>query len=181
MSKSKGPVGQESIHEIAITEENLIDRIHFIRSEKVMLDFDLAILYDVPTKVLKQAVKRNIKRFPLDFMFPLTRQELNNLRSQFVTSSYGGRRYLPSAFTEQGVAMLSSVLKSERAIEVNIAIMRTFVQLRKLMSIHKELADKIEKLESKYDKQINEIFGLIKKLIVQETTSKRRIGFTLDE
>ena len=129
--------------DLEIIKENLIERIYFIRGEKVMMDFDLALLYETETRTLKQAVRRNIKRFPEDFMITLTRQEFNNLRSQFVTSRWGGARYLPYAFTELGVAMLSSVLKSEKAIEVNIAIMRTFVQLRKLMSIHKELADKI--------------------------------------
>ncbi|MBM2816010.1 MAG: DNA-binding protein [Ignavibacteria bacterium] len=129
--------------DLEIIKENLIERIYFIRGEKVMMDFDLALLYETETRTLKQAVRRNIKRFPEDFMITLTRQEFNNLRSQFVTSRWGGARYLPYAFTELGVAMLSSVLKSEKAIEVNIAIMRTFVQLRKLMSIHKELAEKI--------------------------------------
>ena len=166
---------------LVLKEENLINRILFIRGEKVLLDFDLAMLYGVETKVLKQAVRRNIERFPEDFMFVLTKQELNNLRSQFVTSSWGGLRYLPFAFTEQGVAMLSSVLKSKKAIEVNIAIMRTFVQLRNLMSIHKELADKIEKLESKYDGQIQEIFDLIQQLIIQEEKPKRKIGFVIGD
>jgi hypothetical protein len=138
-------------NELAIREENLINRIYYIRGEKVMLDFDLAMLYETETRILKQAVRRNIKRLPDDFMFILTRQELNNLRSQFVTSSWGGIRYLPFAFTEQGVAMLSSVLKSDKAIEVNIAIMRTFVQLRKIANLHKEIFERIENLETGFE------------------------------
>ena len=169
------------MHVLIIKEEELINRIYFLRGEKVMLDFDLALLYETETRILKQAVKRNIRRFPKDFMFILKKEEIKNLLSQFVIPSWqvlGGS--MPYAFTEQGVAMLSSVLKSERAIEVNIAIMRTFVQLRKLMSINKELAEKIEQLESKYDKQIQEIFQLIKKLIIQETKPKHKIGFVPD-
>jgi hypothetical protein len=165
---------------LILKEENLINRIYFIRGEKVMLDFDLSALYEIPTKALKQAVKRNIKRFPSDFMFELHEDEFKFLRSQFVTSSWGGIRYLPFAFTEQGVAMLSSVLNSEKAIEVNIAIMRTFLQVRKLMSIHKDLAEKIEKLEKKYDGQFKEVFDLIKKLIIEKEKPKRPIGFTLE-
>jgi hypothetical protein len=172
---------QKLENEKVLKEDNLINRIVFIRGEKVMLDFDLAMLYGTDTRTLKQAVKRNIERFPDDFMFVLTRKELTNLRSQNVTSSWGGLRYLPFAFTEQGVAMLSSVLKSKKAIEVNIAIMRTFVQLRKLMSIHKDLADKIDKLEIKYDSQIQEIFSLIQKLIIQEEKPKRKIGFITED
>jgi hypothetical protein len=108
-------------------------KIYEIRGQRVMLDFDLAVLYSTETKVLKQSVKRNLRRFPVDFMFELTREEFNNLRSQFVTSSWGGSRYLPFAFTEQGVAMLSSVLGSEKAIEVNIGIMRAFVVIRQFL------------------------------------------------
>ncbi|MFQ6081941.1 MAG: ORF6N domain-containing protein [Candidatus Aminicenantia bacterium] len=123
-------------------------KIYLIRSHKVMLDSDLAELYGVETRVLLQSVKRNISRFPSDFMFQLTVDEFNNLRSQIVTSkSRGGRRYRPYVFTEQGVAMLSSVLRSERAIQVNIQIMRTFVKLRKILASHKELARKLEELE----------------------------------
>ncbi len=142
-----------------------------------MLDFDLAALYGVETKVLKQTVKRNIERFPEDFMFELTLTEFTNLRSQIVTSSWGGIRYQPFAFTEQGVAMLSGILKSERAIEVNIAIMRTFVQLRKLMSSNDELAKKINDMEKKYDEQFHVIFEAIKQLIVEENKPRKAIGF----
>jgi hypothetical protein len=161
---------------------NLIDKIHFIRGEKVMLDFDLAMLYQTETRILKQTVRRNIKRFPDDFMFQLTKKEVEILLSQSVIPKIqvlGGA--MPFAFTEQGVAMLSSVLKSNKAIEVNIAIMRTFVQLRKLMTVHKELAEKIEKLESKYDSKIKTIFDLIKKLIIQEQNPGKKIGFITDE
>jgi len=126
-----------------------------------MLDHDLAHLYGVDTRILNQAVKRNRERFPEDFMFQLSSKETKNLRSQIVTSRWGGRRYLPYAFTEQGVAMLSSVLKSKRAIQVNIAIMRTFVRLRQILATHKELARKLEELEQKYDAQFKEVFEVI--------------------
>jgi hypothetical protein len=166
---------------LILKEENLINRIYFIRGEKVMLDFDLALLYGVETRALKQAVKRNIERFPSDFMFELTEKEIETMVSQFVIpskSKLGGA--MPMAFSEQGVAMLSSVLNSEKAIEVNIAIMRTFVQVRKLMSIHKDLAEKIERLEKKYDGKFNIVFELIKNLIKEKEKPKRPIGFTLD-
>ena len=114
-------------------------RIYFVRSQRVILDTDLATLYRVPTKAFNQAVRRNMLRFPADFMFQLTSDETENLRSQIVTSSWGGRRYLPFVFTEQGVAMLSSVLNSDRAIQVNIAIMRAFVKLRELLATHQDL------------------------------------------
>ncbi|PWT96842.1 MAG: DNA-binding protein [Terriglobia bacterium] len=125
-------------------------RIYLIRAEKVMLDSDLAELYQVPTKSLNLAVRRNAERFPEDFMFQLTKEEYENLRFQFETSSsgYGGRRYLPYAFTEQGVAMLSSVLNSQRAVQVNILIIRVFVRLRELLATHKDLARKIEQLQA---------------------------------
>jgi hypothetical protein len=165
------------MNEIALREENLINRIYVIRGVKVMLDFDLAMLYEIETKVLKQSVKRNIKRFPNDFMFVLTRQELTNLRSQIVTSSWGGIRYMPYAFTEQGVAMLSSVLKSDKAIDVNIAIMRTFVQLRNYAFLHKEIFDRIDNLETGFES----LKELVKSLLIQETKPKNRIGFYLDD
>ena len=152
----------------------------------------LAELYGVPVRALNQAVKRNIKRFPADFMFQLTKEEFECLKSQFVISngrerasrsqivisSWGGlRRALPCAFTEQGVAMLSSVLRSQRAVEVNIAIMRTFVQLRRLMDTNRDLARKIEALEKKYDEQFAEVFAAIKELIAPPEPPRRRIGF----
>jgi hypothetical protein len=160
-----------------------------------LLDGDLANLYGVATKALNQAVKRNLERFPADFMFQLMAEEWNDLRSQIVTASRPGDRMrshsvtasrrnvgaLPYAFTEQGVAMLSSVLRSPRAVEVNIAIMRTFVQLRRLMDSNRELARKIEAMEVKYDEQFAVVFDAIKELITEEeartTKPKRRIGF----
>ena len=152
-----------------------------IRGQKVMVDSDLADLYRVPTKVFNQAVKRNLKRFPRDFVFRLTAKEIKILRSQIVTSSWGGRRTLPYAFTEQGVAMLSSVLNSERAVQVNIAIMRAFVKLREILTTHRELAEKIAELESKYrqhDDKIHAVFDAIRELVEPPQVSpKRRIGF----
>jgi hypothetical protein len=176
--------------------ENLAQLVFLVRGEKVMLAQHLAELYGVPVKALNQAVRRNIKRFPADFTFQLTKQEFERLksqivtsnggprgsRSQIVTSSWGAiRRALPYAFTEQGVAMLSSVLRSSRAVEVNIAIMRTFVQLRRLMDSNRELARKIETLEKKYDEQFTAVFEAIKQLIAEDDARKktppRQIGF----
>jgi hypothetical protein len=149
--------------------------IHILRDEKVILDSDLAALYDVETKVLKQAVRRNIKRFPSDFMFELTKAEYDSLRSQFVTLKRGEHsKYLPFAFTEQGVAMLSSVLNSDRAIEVNIAIMRTFVYVRKMLDANKDLAKRVEKIEETH----GAIIATIKQLMLPEVKPKRKIGFT---
>jgi len=157
-------------------------KIYLIRGHKVMLDSDLAELYKVETRTLIQAVKRNINRFPSDFMFQLNYQEVASLRSQIVTSKpgRGGRRYLPYVFTEQGVAMLSSVLNSERAIEVNIAIMRAFVKLREMLSSNKELAHKLAQLErkiEKHDDEIKLIFDAIRQLMTPPETKKRKIGF----
>lgn len=142
-----------------------------------MFDKDLAMLYGVETKYLKQQVKRNIDRFPDDFMFQLTRDEFNNLRSQIATSSWGGTRYLPYVFTELGVAMLSSVLHSKQAIQVNIQIMRTFSKLREMILSHKELQRKIEAMEKKYDYQFKIVFDAIKKLLEQPEKPKGKIGF----
>jgi len=152
-------------------------RIWSIRGRRVIMDSDLAELYQVQTKVLLQAVKRNSDRFPNDFMFQLTKEEFENLRSQIVTSSWGGRRYKPYAFTEQGVAMLSSVLRSERAIAVNIEIMRAFVKLREMVSTHKKLAAKLEELEQKYDEQFKVVFDVLKTLLAVPEKPKRQIGF----
>jgi phage regulator Rha-like protein len=154
-------------------------KIYFIRGHKVMLDSDLAEMYAVATKVLLQAVKRNLSRFPGDFMFQLNYQEVAALRSQIVTSKAGrgGRRYPPYAFTEQGVAMLSSVLNSERAIEVNIQIMRAFVKLRELMATHKDLARKLDDMEKKYDAQFKVVFDAIRELMTPTEKPKRKIGF----
>jgi phage regulator Rha-like protein len=169
--------------QVAIPQKIIENKIYMIRGRKVMLDQELAALYKVATKALIQAVKRNGKRFPADFMFQLSKTEYNNLRSQIVTSSWGGRRYLPYAFTEQGVAMLSSVLKSERAIQVNIAIMRTFVRLRKILATHKELAHKLKELErkiEKHDADIQTIFEAIRQLMSPPEEPKKRIGFYKD-
>jgi hypothetical protein len=154
--------------------------ILLVRGHKVMLDADLAALYGVATKVLVQAVKRNIARFPDDFMFQLTKEEFDDLRSQIVTSSsWGGRRYRPYAFTEQGVAMLSSVLRSDRAIHVNIQIMRAFVRLRRLLATHEELARKLDALERKYDRQFKVVFDAIRQLMAPgDPKPRRRIGFS---
>jgi len=158
---------------------NVTNFILFIRGQKVMLDADLAKLYQVETRVLIQAVKRNMERFPEDFMFQLSNKEFEILRSQNVTSSqWGGRRYPPYAFTEQGVAMLSSVLRSERAVHVNIEIMRTFVKLREMLSNHKDLARKLNNLEKKYDEQFRVVFDAIHQLMNSGDTKKKRpIGF----
>jgi hypothetical protein len=161
------------------------NKIYEIRGQKVMLDFDLAKMYGVETKRLKEAVKRNASRFPVDFMFILTQKEFQGLRSQIATSKKGGTRYLPFAFTEQGVAMLSSVLNSEKAIEVNIIIIRTFVLIRQFALTYKELQQKISKLEKKYNNNFKEIFQALNVLLAdkqqQEDFSKReRIGFKKD-
>ena len=164
-----------------ISEETIQSAIYSVRGHRVMLDRDLARLYGVPTKALLQAVRRNADRFPSDFMFPLSRQEVENLRSQIVTSSWGGRRYLPYVFTEQGVAMLSSVLKSKSAIQVNITVMRVFVKLKGILSARKELALKLERLEQKFEKhdeEIQAIFAAIRRLMSPPPVKpKRPIGF----
>lgn len=152
-------------------------QILMLRGQKVLLDSTLALLYGVETKVLLQAVKRNIDRFPEDFMFSLTKQEFNHLRSQSVTSSWGGRRTPPYAFTEQGIAMLSSVLRSKQAVQVNIEIMRAFVRLRRVLSENTELADKLNQLEKRYDEQFKIVFDAIRELMKPEASSKRPIGF----
>lgn len=170
--------------ETLIPAERIEKSILFLRQKKVMLDADLAELYGVRTKNLIKAVKRNIERFPEDFMFQLTNQEVTNLRFQFGTSSFdgkwGGRRYPPYAFTEQGVAMLSSVLNSARAIRVNVDIMRTFVKLREIMSSHGELAKKIAELEKRYDHQFKIVFDAIRELMAPPPVKSRKIGFDLD-
>jgi ORF6N domain len=160
--------------------ENLAALVLLVRGEKVLLDADLADLYGVATKVLNQAVKRNIDRFPADFMFQLSPEEWARMRSQTVTASRRNVSALPYAFTEQGVAMLSSVLRSQRAVEVNIAIMRTFVQLRRLMDSNRDLARRIDALEARYDEQFSAVFDAIKQLITDDgqRKAKRPIGFT---
>jgi hypothetical protein len=158
--------------------ERIQQSIYLLRGEKVILSYDLALLYGVPTRTLVQAVNRNKDRFPADFMFQLTVQEYANLKSQIVISSWGGRRRSrPYAFTEQGVAMLSSVLRSRRAVEVNIAIMRTFVQLRRILADNKLLRDKIEAMERKYDEQFQQVFAVLEEMLVQAKESKPPIGY----
>jgi len=163
--------------------ERIQQAILFMRGEKVILDRDLSKLYGVPTKVLKQAVRRNMGRFPEDFMFELTQVEFAVWRSQFVTSKADrkGLRYPPMAFTEQGVAMLSSVLGSERAIHVNIAIMRIFVQLRRMLATHADLARKIAEMEKKYDRQFQVVFEAIRSLMVPPEKPRKEIGFKVKE
>jgi hypothetical protein len=165
------------------SNERIVRLIVVVRGQKVILDFDIAALYGVRTKALIQAVKRNVARFPRDFMFRLTTREFSNLRSQIVTSSsWGGRRTLPYAFTEQGVAMLSSVLRSRRAMRVNVEIMRAFVQLRRMVTGHTELMRKINELEERYDKQFRVVFKAIRSLIDPVShRPKRRIGYLSQE
>ena len=152
--------------------------ILLIRGEKVILDQDLAELYGVETRVLVQAVKRNINRFPSDFMFQLSRAEFDNLRSQIVTASWGGRRSAPYAFSEQGVAMLSSVLRSKRAVQVNIEIMRAFVRLRQMLTSHADLERRLSALERKYDRQFKVVFDAIREIMSPaRPPRKRQIGF----
>ena len=162
-----------------IPQEVIANKILLIRNKKVMLDKDLAVLYRVQTRTLNQAVKRTVQRFPEDFMFQLTREEAEKLlRSQFVTLKRGRHyKYLPYAFTENGVAMLSSILNSEGAIEVNIQIMRTFTRLREMLLSHKDLQRKIEEMEKKYDYQFKVVFDAIKQLLEPSEKPKKRIGF----
>ncbi|MFD2921216.1 ORF6N domain-containing protein [Terrimonas rubra] len=165
-----------------VAEQKILNRIYPIRGQKVMLDRDLAEMYGVATKVFNQSVKRNLDRFPKDFMFTLTTKEFDNLRSQFVTSSWGGTRYLPMAFTEQGVAMLSSILNSKTAIEVNIRIIRVFTRLREYALTHKDILLQLAQLEKELKgnkRDIDNIFTVLKELIEQQQTAKPRnkIGF----
>ena len=166
--------------------QTIQQRIYEIRGQKVLLDFDLAILYGTETKKLKQAVRRNIARFPSDFMFELTKDEYAALRSQIVTLNSQGRgkhsKYNPFAFTEQGAAMLASVLKSQKAIEVNIQIVRAFVFLRKYALSHSDLTQKLQELETKYNKQFNDVFEAINFLLQKDKLTadqkgRKRIGF----
>jgi hypothetical protein len=160
-----------------LPDETIINKIYIIREKKVMIDRDLAELYGVDTRVLNQAVKRNLKRFPDDFMFQLTEEEFKILRSQIVISSWGGSRFRPMVFTEQGVAMLSSVLNSERAITVNIQIIRVFTRMRAMIESHKEILKKLEMLEKKdikLDETVTLIFEYLKEL---EQTKKEEVDF----
>jgi hypothetical protein len=167
---------------LAIPDEIITSKIYLIRNKKVMLDQDLAKLYYVETKVLKQAVRRNLNRFPEDFMFELSNQEFSNLRSQFVTSSWGGTRYVPMAFTEQGVAMLSSVLNSDNAIMVNIQIMRVFTKVREILTDNLSVRLEIEEIKKQlvnHDKNIELVFSYLDELIEKHDNPKPRkaIGF----
>ena len=175
----------KSDYNTLIPDEVIMNRIYMIRETKVMLDRDLAYLYDIETKQLKRAVRRNFSRFPDDFMFELSPEEFNNLRSQFGTSSWGGARYVPMAFTEHGVIMLASVLNSERAIQVNIQIVRIFTRMREILGSHKGLLQKLEKIARKlaeHDDQILVIFEYIKMLEqakhqMMEQQNRKRLGF----
>lgn len=164
-----------------VPAEIIEQKILLIRGKKVMLDKDLAALYGVETFNLNKAVKRNIDRFPEDFMFQLTSEEFKNLIFQNGISSWGGTRKLPYAFTENGVAMLSSILNSKRAIQVNIQIMRTFTRIRELIATHKDLQKKIEDMEKKYDLQFKVVFDAIKQLLTPPNPKKRKIGFVVRE
>jgi hypothetical protein len=159
--------------------ERIESVIFFIRGERVILDTDIAAMYGVETRILLQAVKRNHDRFPADFMFQLTPEEVKRLRFQIGTSNTrGGRRYLPYVFTEQGVAMLSSVLRSEQAVKVNVEIMRTFVRLRRMINEQAELARKLDDLEERYDEQFKVVFDALRELMAPPKGSEgRRIGF----
>lgn len=163
-----------------VPQEVIESKILLIRGQKVMLDRDLAKLYCVSTGNLNKAVTRNLGRFPEDFMFQLNRKEFQSLMFQNGISSWGGTRKLPRAFTEHGILMLSSVLKSKRAIQVNIQIMRTFVKLRKMLESHKELFKKIQDMEKKYDSQFRVVFDAIRELMTPSKRSKGRIGFHVE-
>jgi len=171
-----------SVNRSLIPIERIEKGIYLLRGEKVMLSTDLAVLYQVAPRALVQAVKRNWDRFPEDFMFQLTSEEFQNLKSQIVTSSWGGlRRATPYAFTEQGVAMLSSVLMSKRAVRVNIEIMRAFVRLRQILASNEELARKFAALERKYDIQFKSVFDAIRRLMIPPAPKQRPIGFRRED
>lgn len=162
-----------------IPDERIEQIILIIRNQKVIIDSDLAALYGVKTKDLNKAVKRNSSRFPIDFMFQLTASEVKNLRFQFGTSSYGGRRYLPYAFTEHGALMAASVLNSPRAVAMSVTIIRTFIKLRQLFSTNKDLSRRLDELEEKYDGQFRVVFDAIKQLMeMPEEPEKPKIGFS---
>jgi hypothetical protein len=162
--------------------EQIKSSILEIRGKKVILDFELAKMYQTETKRLKESVRRNLRRFPADFMFELTAEEWGNLRTQIATSSWGGKRYLPFAFTEQGVAMLSSVLNSEIAIDVNIAIMRAFVLMRQFALTYQELAEKLMELEKQYDQKFDDIEQVLNYLIQKDNqktlqATRKQVGY----
>lgn len=171
-------MSRASVIPMSVPSASLEGRIHIVRGERIMLSPDLASLYGVPPRALVQAVKRNRSRFPADFMFQLSEAEFGRLKSQIVTSSWGGmRRARPYAFTEQGVAMLSSVLRSSRAVRVNVEIMRAFVRLRRVASSHIDLERKLAELERRYDGQFRVVFDAIRELMATPPIIRRRIGF----
>ena len=178
------PAKKLTAKQALVAYEVVVSKIVVVRGQRVMITQDLAELYGVEAKVLMQAVKRNAARFPADFMFSLSEQEFTNLKSHIVTSSWGGLRKMPFAFTEQGVAMLSSVLRSDRAVSVNIEIMRAFVHMRTMIDSNRDLARKVAKLEAEYDEQFAAVFQAIRELMddkseakVKPTKPKRKIGF----
>ena len=163
------------------TEEVIISRIHTIRNQKVMFDFDLAEMYGIDTKTLKRAVRRNIERFPEDFMFELTMEEFQNLRTQFASSSWGGSRYPPFAFTEHGAVMLASILNSETAVKASIFVVRTFIKLRQLISGYHELTGRMDGLEEKYDSQFEQVIHALEGLAEKKKEPRKLIGFKEDK
>ena len=162
-------------------EEVIISRIHTLRHQKVMFDFDLAEMYGVSTRRLKEAVRRNIERFPEDFMFELTTEEFQNLRSQFATSSWGGSRYPPFAFTEHGAVMLASILNSETAVKASIFVVRTFIKLRQLISGYHELTERMDGIEEKYDSQFEQVIHALEGLAEKKKEPRKLIGFKEDK
>ena len=167
-----------------LPEEKIISKIYLIRGKRVMLDKDLAELYGVETKAMKRSVRRNKERFPSDFMFELEKTEFDNLRCKIGTSRWGGVRYFPMAFTEQGVAMLSSVLNSQQAIEVNIQIIRIFSRFREILLTHKDILIRLEKLEyqsTENNKDIQLIFKALKELLIKKEQPRKKIGYKLNK
>ena len=174
----------KSENKFFLSEEIIASKIYLIRGKRVMLDSDLAEIYDVKTFRLNEQVKRNIKRFPEDFMFELTNEEFKNLISQNAISRWGGRRKLPKVFTEHGAIMLASVLNSERAVKASIYVVKAFISMREFISLSKELVSKLEKFElkteqklSEHDEKFHVVFETLKKVLIQETNPKSRIGF----
>ena len=163
--------------ELTPTEESVISKIYIVKNQRVMMDFDLAEIYGIETKRLKEAVRRNIERFPEDFMFELTQHEFQNLRTQIASSSWGGSRYAPFAFTEHGAVMLASVLNSETAIKASIFVVRTFVKLRQIINNYQSLSDRVDDLEDKFDGQISHILEAIEELSEQKNPPREPIGF----
>lgn len=186
MNKSNSPLpsaGAPAVSRAVLSPQALAGRIQVIRGQRILLDADLAQLYEVETKRFNEQIKRNPKRFPHDFMFRLTEEEFESLRSQNATSNRGGRRYLPLAFTEHGAIMAASVLNSDRAVEMSVYVVRAFVQLRAVLLDHQVLADKLAALErrvSHHDNSLAEVIDAIRALMAQPKPAKRPIGFTAD-